>query len=327
MKAVSIETPGGPDALKIKNMPRPTPRDEELLIQVKAAGINRADILQRQGHYPPPPGESDIPGLEIAGVVSAMGKNCDDWKAGQRVFGLVGGGGYAQYTVIHRKMALAIPEILSFEEAAAIPEAFLTAFQALRWIGRLTAGESLLIHAGASGVGTAAIQLAHEMGAQVFITAGSDDKTHRCLELGADSAINYNKNRFAEIILEKTNGRGVNLILDFVGSPYWEQNLQSIASEGRIVILATMGGSFIKDFDLRTLMKKRLTLSGSTLRNRDLAYKIELSRTFADDALPHFKAGRIKPVIDRIFPWDKVAEAHRHMESRQNFGKIILRIT
>lgn len=327
MKAVRNEFPGGPESLKITDLPRPAPENEELLVEVKAAGINRADILQRQGLYPPPPGESHILGLEISGIIAETGKDCEHWQKGQRVFGLLGGGGYAQFAVIHQKMAIPIPVNMSFEEAAAIPEAFLTAYQAICWIGKLNPGESILIHAGASGVGTAAIQLARELNARVFITAGSVEKTRRCLELGADAAINYNTSRFAEVILEKTRGTGVDLILDFVGTPYWEQNLQSIARDGRMVILATMGGTSIKNFDLRALMKKRLTLSGSTLRNRDLSYKIKLSMAFANYALPHFTAGHFKPVIDRIFPWEEVAEAHHYMEARKNIGKIVLHIS
>ena len=220
-----------------------------------------------------------------------------------------------------------IPDNLSFEEAAAIPEAFLTAYQAIVWLGRLQPDETVLIHAGASGVGTAAIQIAREIGAGIFITAGSDHKTDFCLELGADYAINYRNDSFSEIVRQKTAARGTNLIIDFIGEPYWQSNLDSISLDGRIVVLATMGGSRLSEFDIRQLMRKRVTIMGSTLRNRSLNYKIKLTADFSDFALPRLKDDSINPVVDKIFPWEEVAEAHRYMEENRNIGKIVLKIS
>jgi putative PIG3 family NAD(P)H quinone oxidoreductase len=327
MKAIITEKPGDRNQLKIGERPQPAFGDDELLVGIRAAGVNRADILQRQGLYPPPKGGSPVLGLEMAGEIVSAGKNCENWKPGDRVFSLLSGGGYAQYAVIHQDMAMPIPGNLSFEEAAAIPEAFLTAYQAIVWLGQLQPDESILIHAGASGVGTAAIQIAREIGALIFITAGSDHKTNFCQELGADYAINYRKEPFSEIIRRDTSGQGVNLIIDFIGEPYWEANLDSISMDGRLVVLATMGGSRVPEFDMKQLMRKRATIIGSTLRNRSLNYKIKLTDHFSDFALPRLKDGSLNPVIDKIFPWEEVAEAHRFMEENRNTGKIILKIS
>ncbi|OGB64148.1 MAG: NADPH:quinone oxidoreductase [Caldithrix sp. RBG_13_44_9] len=327
MKAVLISQPGEADKLRLGKVPKPVPASEELLVKVKAAGINRADILQRRGLYPPPAGASQILGLEIAGVVEDPGHSCINWKRGDRIMGLLAGGGYAQYAVINQQLAMPIPVQLSFEEAAAIPEAFLTAFQALVQLGRLQAGQTVLIHAGGSGVGTAAIQLSREIGARVIITAGSDQKVQRCRSLGAIEGINYRTSEFPEVIMKATDGKGVNLILDFVGKPFWENNLSVLAEDGKLVILATMGGSEIGNFDLRTLMKKRMTITGSTLRNRTLEYKINLTREFAQFALPLFQEKKLVAIIDKVFTWEAAAEAHRYMEQNLNFGKIVLTIS
>jgi putative PIG3 family NAD(P)H quinone oxidoreductase len=327
MKAINIKKFGGADVLELKQVTRPVPGKDELLVRVKAAGINRADILQREGKYPAPPGSSQLLGLEISGIISENGHNCERWTTGQKVFGLLGGGGYAEYAIIHQDMAMLIPDQLSFEEAAAIPEAFLTAFQSIVWIGKLRQKENILIHAGASGVGTAAIQVAREIGAPVIVTAGSEKKVQFCTQLGANVAINYKSSDFEKRILEETAGKGVDLILDFVGQSYWDKNLAVLAADGRLIILATMSGSFIPEFDLRKLMRKRMTISGSTLRNRDLAYKIRLTQDFADFALPLFSQNRLKAVVDRIFPWEQVSEAHRCMEENRNMGKLILTIS
>jgi tumor protein p53-inducible protein 3 len=327
MKAVLVKHPGGPEQLIIEEVPQPVTGAEELLVKVKATALNRADLLQRQGRYPPPPGSSDILGLEMSGVVEEVGKDCTGWKTGDEVFGLLPGGGYADYTVIHHRMAMRKPENLSFEDTAAIPEVFLTAFQALVWLGNLQKGESILIHAGASGVGTAAIQLAKHIGAKIIITAGSQEKIDACISLGADEGINYKKQNFQKPILQLTDQKGVNLILDFVGEPYWKLNLEVLATDGRLVILSTMGGAEISFFSLRQIMQKRATIMGSTLRNRPLSYKIKLTESFSSYALPLFKKRMIRPVIDTVFPWEKVQEAHRYMEENRNTGKIVLRVS
>ncbi|GAB4338524.1 MAG: NAD(P)H-quinone oxidoreductase [Calditrichia bacterium] len=324
MRAVVIEQYGGPENLQLKEVPRPELPEDELLVKVAFAGVNRADIMQRKGLYPPPPGVSEIPGLEVAGTVVACGKKCSDWKVGERVFGLLAGGGYAEYVTIHKDMAWRIPEEMAFFEAAAIPEAFLTAFQALVWIARLREGETVLVHAGGSGVGTAAIQIARSVGANVGVTAGSEEKLRRCRQLGANWAINYKAGPFTARLLKETDGRGVDVVVDFIGKAYFEQNLEVLKTDGRLVFLAMMSGSVVEQLDLKVLMKKRLQITGSTLRNRSLAYKIELAQDFARWALPLFEDKQMKPVIDKIFPAELAAEAHRYMEANLNFGKILL---
>lgn len=327
MRAIVVNGPGKDSQLKFEVFPRPTPGPDEIRVKVMAAGVNRADILQRQGLYPPPAGSSQILGLEIAGTVEAVGASASNWKKGERVFGLLTGGGYAQYAVIHQELAMPIPDELSFEEAAAIPEAFLTAFQSLIKLGNLNKNQTILIHAGGSGVGTAAIQIARHMGSKVIITAGSDEKVSRCRQLGAAEGINYRTTDFHHRVMEITGGKGVDLILDFVGKPFWEKNISALAIDGTLILLATMGGSSLENFDLRTFIKKRLTVMGSTLRNRSKEYKINLTREFAYFALPLFRNKSLKAVIDRIFPWEAVAEAHQHMQNNLNFGKIVLAIS
>jgi tumor protein p53-inducible protein 3 len=327
MKAVLVSQTGEAEQMRLELVPQPVPASDELLVKVKAAGLNRADILQRRGQYPPPIGASQILGLEIAGVVEDLGHSCTNCKKGDRIFGLLSGGGYAQYAVIHQQMAMPIPARLTFEEAAAIPEAFLTAFQTLVQLGRLQADQTVLIHAGGSGVGTAAIQLSRGIGARVFITAGSDQKVQRCRKLGADEGINYQTSDFPEVVMKATNGKGVNLILDFIGKPIWEKNLLVLATDGKLIVLAAMGGSEVGNFDLRTIMKKRLTIIATTLRNRSAEYKINLTKEFAQFALPLLQAKKLSPVIDKIYSWEAVAEAHRYMEKNLNFGKIILKIS
>lgn len=326
MKAILVKEPGDADQLILGTYPMPEPADDELLVKVKATALNRADIMQRQGRYPPPEGASPLLGLEMAGVVEGVGSKCHGWSAGDRVFGLLPGGGYAEYVVIPGSMAMPIPENFSFEEAAAIPEVFLTAYQTLFWLGNLQENEVVLIHAGASGVGTAAIQLAKEKGATVMITAGSEQKLAACRKLGAKTAINYKEGAFTPKILEATEHRGVDLILDFVGAAYWEQNLSVLATDGRLVLIATLGGTKVEQLNLRLLMKKRLQIIATTLRARSQDYKVRLTRDLSAFALPRFKDGRLQPVIDRIFPWEEVVQAHRYMEENKNIGKIILKL-
>jgi putative PIG3 family NAD(P)H quinone oxidoreductase len=325
MRAVTVLESGGPEQLAIDDVPTPEPGPHEVLVQVHATALNRADTFQRRGHYPPPEGASEILGLECAGTVAATGPGVVDWSEGDRVFGLLAGGGYAEYTVTHTDALMALPPGLSMEEAAAIPEVFLTAYQALHWLGGLVPGHRVLIHAGASGVGTAAIQLARRADAVPYVTA-SAPKHDVCRELGAEAAIDYEREDFAARIHALTDGAGVDVILDFIGAPYFEANVASLAMDGRIVQLATLGGSTVEDVSLRDLMAKRVHLLATTLRNRSLEYKIQLTQEFASDVLPAFIDGNLQPVIDSTYDWTDVADAHRRMEANSNAGKIVLRV-
>lgn len=325
MRAVLVKAPGGPEQLELDAFPKPVPGPDELLVRVHATALNRADLLQREGKYPPPDGASPLLGLEMAGVVEAVGEDVSDWQPGERVFGLLPGGGYAEYVTIHRDVALPVPASLSLEEAAAIPEVFLTAYQALHWIARLQAGEHVLIHAGASGVGTAAIQLVRGAGAHPYVTASSG-KHDLCRSLGAEATVDYRSEDFAARVRQASGGHGADVVLDFIGAPYLEQNLDVLALDGRIVLLAMMGGATVDRFNLRALFRKRGQITASTLRSRSLDYKIRLSRDFRAHVLPHFDDGTLKPVIDTIFDWADVAEAHRYMGANRNAGKIVLRV-
>lgn len=325
MRAVCVRAPGAADQLYLGEAERPAAGPGEVLVRVRATALNRADVLQRRGHYPPPEGASAILGLEMAGEVVALGKGVTRHQEGDAVCALLPGGGYAQYAAVPEVLAMPVPRGLSFEEAAALPEVFLTAFQALHWIARLEAGERVLIHAGASGVGTAALQLARLAGATAYATA-SAGKHARCLALGATRAIDYRTEDFAAVIADVTDGRGVDVIVDFIGAPYFHQNLDALAVDGRVVLLAQMGGAKVEQVDLRPFFRKRAQLTASTLRNRSEAYKARLTRDFEAYALPHFAEGRLKPVIDRVMDWGDVAEAHRVMEANANAGKIVLRV-
>ncbi|MBJ6117162.1 NAD(P)H-quinone oxidoreductase [Pontibacter sp. BT310] len=325
MKAILVKQPGGPEQLIVGDYEKPLPGPYELLVKVHATALNRADTLQRQGKYPPPKGASPLLGLEIAGMVEEAGFNCTKYQKGDKVFGLLSGGGYAEYAVINEEMAMPIPENLSFEEAAAIPEVFLTAWQALVWLGKLRHGERVLIHAGASGVGTAAIQLARALKAEVLVTA-SEGKLHACKELGAHKAINYKEVPFEDEVLAYTNSEGVDVILDFIAGPYFNQNLDCLRLDGRLVILASLGGGKVSEVDLRKILTKRLQVMGSTLRSRTKAYQQELTKDLSQIALPLFKEEKLKPVIDSVYSWEDVAEAHRYMEQNKNVGKIVLRV-
>ncbi|MHC2991690.1 NADPH:quinone oxidoreductase [Pontibacter sp. HJ8] len=326
MKAILVKQPGGPEQLVLGEYEQPLPKPYELLVRVHATALNRADTLQREGKYPPPKGESPLLGLEIAGEVVEAGINCTRFKEGDKVFGLLPGGGYAGYAVIHEEMAMAIPANLSMEEAAAIPEVFLTAYQALVWLGRLQAGERVLLHAGASGVGTAAIQLARALQAEVLVTA-SEQKLKACLDLGAHKAINYKDVPFEDEVLAYTNSEGVDVIVDFIAGPYFKQNIECLRLDGRLVLLATMGGGKVEEFDLRRVLAKRLQVIGSTLRSRTRDYQIRLTKEMSAFAMPHFESGALKPVVDSVYDWQDVAEAHRYMEANQNIGKIVLQIS
>jgi tumor protein p53-inducible protein 3 len=302
------------------------PKENELLVRIKATAINRADLLQRKGKYPPPAGESTILGLEMAGVVEKVGSSSSGWKKGDRVYALLAGGGYAEKVVIPEDMAMRIPETMSFEEAAAVPEAFLTAYLNLVELGKLASGEKVLIHAGASGVGTAAIQIARELDATTIVTAGSSEKLEHCLSLGANYTVNYKKENFAEKVKEFTSNNGVDLILDFVGASYWEANLQSIGLDGRWLFVGSLGGREVSSMNLGPFLQKRINFIGSTLRSRTTNFKIDLTRKFETFAKERFIQGDLTPVIDRVYDWQNVMEAHRYMEQNLNVGKIVLKV-
>jgi putative PIG3 family NAD(P)H quinone oxidoreductase len=325
MRAVRVTEEGDPEHMTIGEVPTPSPGPNEVRVRIHATALNRADTFQRRGHYPPPEGASPILGLEMAGVVEATGEGVIDWHEGDRVFSLLAGGGYAEQVVVHKDLLMAMPPGLSMRHAAAIPEVFLTAYQALHWLGGLQRDHDVLIHAGASGVGTAAIQLTREAGAHPYITA-SAPKHALCRDLGAKATIDYESEDFADRIAEITGGDGVNIVLDFIGAPYFHQNVDATATDGRIVQLATLGGSTVPEVNLRALMAKRIHLLTSTLRDRSLDYKVQLTQEFASDLLPKFVDGQLRPVIDSTFDWTEVAEAHRRMENNENAGKIVLEV-
>lgn len=325
MRAAVITQPGGPEVFAIQELPDPSPGPQEVLVAVHATALNRADLLQRRGRYSGPPGtRDDVPGLEMAGVIEAVGEQVVGWHAGDRVMALLGGGGYGSRVVVHERLVMPVPERLSLEEAAAIPEVFLTAFDALFLQCELRSGESVLIHAAGSGVGTAAIQIAKAAGCRVFGTAGSTDKLADARALGLDVGIDYHSEDFAGVIARETGGRGVDVILDVIGGPYWAANMASLAPLGRMVIVGTMGGAKI-EVDLGALMGKRLRVHGTTLRARPLEQKAAVTQAFIHRVLPLIERGAVRPVIDRVYPLDEVAEAHRRMEANANFGKIVLR--
>jgi putative PIG3 family NAD(P)H quinone oxidoreductase len=325
MKAVLIDHPGDETVLRIGEAPEPALGAGELRLRVAATAVNRADLLQRQGMYPPPPGASSILGLECAGTVVEMGAGVVGWKPGDRAMALLAGGGYAEQVVVHAGSALRVPERLSLEEAAAIPEVFLTAFLNLFEVGGLTAGDRALVHGGGSGVGTASIQLVKAAGACVLITAGSEDKCARCLELGADVAIDYRKENFAERVREETSGRGVDVVLDSIGAQYFEGNLASLAMGGRLVLIGLMGGSKV-EANLAVLLAKRLHVIGSTLRARPVEEKAAIVAAFERRFGAELAAGRVRPIVDRVLPLEDVAEAHRSMKASEHFGKIVLKV-
>jgi putative PIG3 family NAD(P)H quinone oxidoreductase len=322
MKAILVPKPGPADVMQYGDAPDPTPKDGELLVRVHGTAINRADILQRLGLYPPPPGASDVLGLEIVGdVVRPAGR----WKKGDRVMAVVAGGGYAQLAVVPAAQAMPVPEGMSYEQAAALPEAYQTAYLNMFMLGKLKRGESVLVHAGASGVGTAAIQLARVAGARVFVTAGTDDKLAFCRDLGAEVLINYKKEKFPERVMAATDKRGVDLILDFIGAAYWNDNLAALASYGRLTIIGFLGGDK-GDLSLALMMRKSLTVMSTTLRRTPADKKEQLVKALGDFANDRFKSGELRPIVDSVYPLERAADAHRHMESNRNIGKIVLRV-
>jgi NADPH:quinone reductase len=324
MKAVVISQPGGPEVLTLQDVPTPEPFGEWVRVRVHAAGLNRADLAQRAGFYPAPPGSpADIPGMEFAGEVDAVGPLVRDWKPGQRVMGLVGGGGQAQYVLIHEGMLMPIPENLDFIQAASIPEVFLTAHDALFTQGDLKMGERLLVHAVGSGVGTAAVQLAKAVNATVYGTARTASKLERAKELGMD--VGLSDKQFMEEVRQLTHDEGVHVVLDFVGAPYLERNLDILAPWGRLVFLATMGGAHAQ-IDLGKLMMKRLQVRGCTLRSRTLEEKLVVTHRFVTQALPLFASSQLVPVVEEVFPFADIAKAHIAMADNRNFGKLILQV-
>ena len=326
MKVVSIKKPGNSKELEMQERPIPKPEMGQLLVKVKASAINRTDIMTRENRQLPEP--YPILGIEVAGVVvENQDSSNNQLVPGTRVAGLVNHGGYAEYVVMPADRAIRIPDNMSFEEAAAIPEVFLTAYQTLYWLGELEPEETVLIHAGASGVGTAAIQLAKKMTkAKVIVTAGSTEKLQFCKELGADKLINYKEEEFDQLVLEYTEQKGVDLILDFVGASYWEKNLNSLKTDGRWIVIGVLGGAVVENVNLGMLLQKRITLKGTLLTPRSDDYKAQLTNEFIENVLPYFEKGLIKPIVDIVFPLDEVAKAHQYMEENKNSGKIILKI-
>jgi putative PIG3 family NAD(P)H quinone oxidoreductase len=325
MTAIAIRAPGGPEVLVPEERPVPAPGAGEVLVKVAAAGVNRPDVMQRQGRYPPPPGASDIPGLEIAGEVVALGAGVTRWKLGDKVAALVAGGGYAQYCPVHESNALPAPASLSLIEAAAIPETFFTVWHNAFERGGLKHGETLLVHGGSSGIGTTAIQLAKAFGARVITTAGSAEKCEACRKLGADVAVNYKSEDFVAATKAATGGKGAELILDMVGGDYIERNYEAAAVEGRVVQIAFQG-SPRASVDFRRVMLKRLIHTGSTLRARAVADKAAIARALEANVWPLIAAGKVKPAIYRTFPLAEASAAHALMETSTHIGKIVLTV-
>jgi NADPH2:quinone reductase len=325
MTAIAIRAPGGPEVLVPEERPMPVLGPAEVLVKVAAAGVNRPDVMQRQGLYPPPKGASDIPGLEIAGEIVALESDVKRWRVGDKVTALVAGGGYAEYCTVHEANALPAPDRLSMTDAAAIPETFFTVWHNVFERGALKAGETLLVHGGSSGIGTTAIQLAKAFGARVITTAGSLEKCEACRKLGADVAVNYRTEDFVQITKDATGGKGAELILDMVGGDYIERNYEAAAVEGRIVQIAFQG-SPKTTVNFMRVMLKRLTHTGSTLRARSVADKAAIARALEDKVWPLIAAGKVMPVIFKTFPLAAAAAAHALMESSQHIGKIVLTV-
>jgi NADPH2:quinone reductase len=324
MTVVAISKPGGPEVLVPETRPVPAPGPDEILIKVMAAGVNRPDVAQRSGSYPPPPGASDLPGLEVAGEVVALGSKATKHKLGDRVMSLVAGGGYAQYCLAQDAQAMTMPPALSIKEAGALPETLMTVWHNVFERGALKAGETLLVHGGSSGIGTMAIQLGKAFGAKVIVTVGGKDKADACTRLGADRAINYRTEDFVAEVKAATAGAGADVILDMVGADYIDRNYDAAAVDGRVVQIAFLGGSPKATANFAKLMVKRLTHTGSTLRPRSNADKAAMVAAIETKVMPLLRDGRIKPLMDSTFPLQKAADAHRRMETSEHIGKIVL---
>jgi NADPH2:quinone reductase len=323
MRAVEITKPGGPEVLKPADRPKPVPKENEILVKVAAAGVNRPDVLQRSGNYPGPPGASDLPGLEIAGEV--VGGSTKHFKPGDKVCALVAGGGYAEYCAVPEVQALPVPKGLTPVQAASLPETFFTVWSNVYDRAKLAPGESLLVQGGSSGIGVTAIQMAAALGNRVFATAGSDEKCAACLRLGAAAAFNYRTQDFEKEILGATGGKGVNVILDMVGGDYVPKELKCLAEDGRLVFIAYLRGPKA-EVNIDTVMRRRLTISGSTLRPRPIEFKGAIAHSLREKIWPLIESGRIKPEIYKTFPLEQAAEAHKLMESSQHIGKIVLTV-
>ena len=326
MTVIGISKPGGPEVLLPETRALPVPGAGEILVKVAAAGVNRPDVAQRSGSYPPPPDASDLPGLEIAGEVAALGAGANKHKLGDKVMSLVAGGGYAQYCIAQDAQAMAVPASLSILEAGALPETLMTVWHNVFERGALKPGETLLIHGGSSGIGTMAIQLAKALGSKVIVTVGSKDKADACLKLGADHAINYKTEDFVEATKKATDGAGANVILDMVGGDYIDRNYDAAAVEGRIVQIAFLSGTPKAPANFAKLMVKRLHHTGSTLRPRSNADKATMVAAIEANLMPLLREGRIKPLMDSTFPLEKAADAHRRMETSEHIGKIVLAV-
>jgi len=324
MTVIAISRPGGPEVLVPETRPVPMPKPGEILVKVEVAGVNRPDVSLRSGSYPPPPGASDLPGLEIAGEVVALGEGAVRHKLGDKVMSLVAGGGYAQYCIAQEGQAMTVPPSLSMQEAGGIPETLMTVWHNVFERGALKADETLLIHGGSSGIGTIGIQLAKAFGAKVIVTVGSKDKADACLKLGADQAVNYKTEDFVEAVKKITGGAGANVILDMVGGDYIDRNYEAAAIEGRIVQIAFMSGTLKASANFAKLMSKRLYHTGSTLRPRSIADKAAMVAAIEAKVMPLLRDGRVKPPMDSTFPLERAADAHRRMETSEHIGKIVL---
>jgi NADPH:quinone reductase len=325
MKCIEISKPGGPEVLVVADRPTPSPKANEILVKVAAAGVNRPDVLQRMGKYAPPKDASDLPGLEIAGEVSALGSAVTKFKIGDKVCALTHGGGYAEYCVTPEVQALPMPKGLSALEAASLPETFFTVWSNVYDRAHLAPGESLLVQGGSSGIGVTAIQIAAAMGNRVFATAGSDEKCAACVNLGAEKAINYKTGDFGAEIMAATGGKGVNVILDMVGGDYVPREIKCLAEDGRLVFIASLGGAKA-EIDIFEIQRRRLVITGSTLRPRPVEFKGAIARSLREKIWPLIEAGKIKPVIYKTFPLAQASEAHKLMESSQHIGKIVLSV-
>jgi len=325
MIAISIAKPGGPDVLQPIDIPRPDPGPREVLIRVSAAGVNRPDLMQREGKYPPPPGASDIPGLEVSGTIAACGPGVERWREGDNVCALVSGGGYAEFCVAPDAQCLPVPSKVDLVSAGAMPETFFTVWTNVFERGRLRRGESFLVHGGTSGIGTTAIQMARAFGARVFATAGSDEKCAACEHLGAERAINYKTQDFSPAVLSLTGGAGIDVILDMVGAPYFSRNVDLLAVEGRLIQIAVLGGAKT-EINLVLLLRKRITITGSTLRSRTVEEKGAIAAAVERTVWPLVESGEIRPVVYATFTLTQAAEAHRLMESSSHIGKILLTV-
>jgi NADPH2:quinone reductase len=326
MAFIEMDGAGAPEVMRVGHGPLPEAKPDEVLIRVQAAGVNRPDIAQRQGSYPPPPGASPVLGLEVAGEVASIGAAVTAWRVGDKVCALANGGGYAEYCTAPAAQCLPWPKDYDAVRAAALPETFFTVWANLFQAGRLSAGEKALIHGGSSGIGVTAIQLARAFGATVYATAGSDEKCAACVSLGCDAAINYRTEDFAARIKDLTGGRGVDVILDMVGGPYATRNIRSLGMDGRLVLIAFLGGSKVENFDMVQIMVRRLTITGSTMRPRTTAQKGQIAAELREKVWPLLDAGQCAPVVHATFPLNQVVEAHKLMESSQHIGKIMLAV-